>query len=372
MAIPQIPDLLRAVLAHSADVEAIPDTTPTGQGVFSYRDGWPVITEVELEAGGIAPDRKFFNEIYRLLSGHTFYTQSGNVYPWVGASESFPGLNYLRGAHVLGSDYQEYVAKKPSGPEIPAEGGGFVGPVNPVGDASGVWMPVFNISTVEKNGINRPDGVTIKVDETGKLTAAVSKYEIGEFYYFRHPTLKTGFQPAQGGVIANAATVFPDIWAYLQTTEGQKLCKTEAEWQAMSTAIWHTNADGSTVGWNGIGGVPYYAPNLGAGSLRMPDVRGMYPEAAGFDALGVGGVHGDKIRNIIAVHPGDSRDGFGALSGAVYSSYNPYLVSNTSGGSQFWMYPTSFDVSRIVPVGNANKPRAWGALACAYLGTPAS
>lgn len=152
MAIPQIPDLLRAVLAHSADVEAIPDTTPTGQGVFSYRDGWPVITEVELEAGGIAPDRKFFNEIYRLLSGHTFYTQSGNVYPWGSASESFPGLNYLRGAHVLGSDYQEYVAKKPSGPEIPAEGGGFVGPVNPVGDASGVWMPVFNISTVEKNG----------------------------------------------------------------------------------------------------------------------------------------------------------------------------------------------------------------------------
>ena len=170
MAIPQIPDLLRAVLAHSADVEAIPDTTPTGQGAFSYRDGWPVITEVELEAGGIAPDRKFFNEIYRLLSGHTFFSQSGNVYPWVGATESFPGLNYLRGAHVLGSDYQEYVAKKPSGPEIPAEGGGFVGPVNPVGDETGVWMPVFNISTVEKNGINRPDGVTIKVDETGKLT----------------------------------------------------------------------------------------------------------------------------------------------------------------------------------------------------------
>ena len=162
MAIPQIPDLLRAVLAHSADVEAIPDTTPTGQGVFSYRDGWPVITEVELEAGGIAPDRKFFNEIYRLLSGHTFYTQSGNVYPWVGASESFPGLNYLRGAHVLGSDYQEYVAKKPSGPEIPAEGGGFVGPVNPVGDTSGVWTSVFNIKC--------PDNLTTTVDENGVLS----------------------------------------------------------------------------------------------------------------------------------------------------------------------------------------------------------
>ena len=29
-----------------------------------------------------------------------------------------------------------------------------------------------------------------------------------------------------------------------------------------------------------------------------------------------------------------------------------------------------FDPSREVPVGAANKPRGWGALACAFLGTP--
>lgn len=209
MAIPQIPDLLRAVLAHSADVEAIPDTTPTGQGVFSYRDGWPVITEVELEAGGIAPDRKFFNEINRLLSAHIFFSQSGNVYPWVGASESSPGLNYLRGAHVLGSDYQEYVAKKPSGPEIPAEGGGFVGPVNPVGDASGVWMPVFNISTVEKNGICRPDNVTIGISSDGQLSAitadnkkliTVTAYYAAGVYNWVVPDLKGDGKPWLGWI----------------------------------------------------------------------------------------------------------------------------------------------------------------------------
>jgi len=232
-------------------------------------------------------------------------------------------------------------------------------------------MPVFNISTLEKNGINRPDGVTIKVDETGKLTAAVSKYEIGEFYYFRHPTLKTGFQPAQGGVIANAATVFPEIWAYLQTTEGQKLCKTEAEWQAMSTAIWHTNADGSTVGWNGIGGVPFYVQDMGAGTLRMPDLRGMYAEAAGFDSLGVGGTHIDMTRNIIARHCGDAREGsdFGAFGGSSVASGPRYLVSNGS-GTQFWMAVADINTSRQVPTGNANKPPAWGALARAYLGQP--
>lgn len=30
----------------------------------------------------------------------------------------------------------------------------------------------------------------------------------------------------------------------------------------------------------------------------------------------------------------------------------------------------SFDASRMVPTGNANKPRAWGSLACVYLGAP--
>ena len=31
-----------------------------------------------------------------------------------------------------------------------------------------------------------------------------------------------------------------------------------------------------------------------------------------------------------------------------------------------------FDTSRVVPTGPANAPRRWGALACTYLGQPAS
>ncbi|MDR2051151.1 MAG: hypothetical protein LBQ63_05195, partial [Deltaproteobacteria bacterium] len=125
-----------------------------------------------------------------------------------------------------------------------------------------------------------------------------SKYDLCEFYYFRHPTLKPGFQACQGGLLADAATRYPEAWAYLQTTEGQRLCKTEADWQAMTTATWATLADGTKVGWNGIGGAPFFAPNTGTGALRLPDLRGMYAEAAGYDSLGVGGTHGDGIRDI--------------------------------------------------------------------------
>lgn len=72
--------------------------------------------------------------------------------------------------------------------------------------------------------------------------------------------------------------------------------KPEAAWQAMTTATWHTNADGTKAGWDGIGGAPFYAPNLSTGALRLPDTRGMVGENSGCDSLGVGGVHGDGTR----------------------------------------------------------------------------
>lgn len=188
------------------------------------------------------------------------------------------------------------------------------------------------------------------------------RYELCEFYYFRQPVLRPGFQPAQGGLLADAATRYPAAWAYLQTAEGQRLCKTESEWQSMTTATWATLADGSKIGWDGIGGAPYYAPNTATGALRLPDLRGMYAEAAGFDSLGVGGVHGDMTRRIWGE---STAEGYTAVTGAFYLT-QPRAISIGQGGTRVGV---GIDTSLIVPTGAANKPRAWGALACVYLGT---
>lgn len=210
---------------------------------------------------------------------------------------------------------------------------------------------------------------------------SAEKYDVGEFYYFRHPTIKPGFAAAQGGLISGAyqgknITEYP-IWAYLQTAEGQLLLKTEAEWQAMTTATWATLADGSTVGWNGIGGAPYYVQDLGAGTLRMPDLRGMYAEAAGFNSLGVGDVQGDVIRDIpgsfCSADEGDAgteRSGPNNVSGAFTMQFgNGTYVSDASLYAD--RYRIALMPSRVVPTGAANAPRRWGALACCYLGRPA-
>ncbi|ATD82229.1 hypothetical protein [Desulfovibrio sp. G11] len=224
------------------------------------------------------------------------------------------------------------------------------------------------IAKVGVNGLVNPDGVTIKIDATGKISVVQSdKYDLGEFYYFRHPTLKPGFAPLQGGLISGVyqgknITEWP-IWEYLQTADGQLLLKTEAEWHAMTTAIWHTNADGTTVGWDGIGGAPYYVQDLGAGTLRMPDVRGMYAEAAGFDSLGVGALMA-TVRN---------------ATGGI-SSDRRVFVSTRQGCVTTTLYETAFravacprlscriDLSLVMPTG-AVLPSPLGRSGLRYLGS---
>ena len=50
------------------------------------------------------------------LEAEQRFLQSGGVYPW------FDALDYPVGAHVLGSDGQEYVALQPSGPDVSGVG----------------------------------------------------------------------------------------------------------------------------------------------------------------------------------------------------------------------------------------------------------
>lgn len=61
-------------------------------------------------------------------------------------------------------------------------------------------------------------------------------------------------------------------------------------------------------------------------------------------------------------------------SGAFAKQTDVSGVINTAVGNQYngtheWL---RFDASRVVPTGPAFAPRRWGALACVYLGKPAS
>lgn len=131
MPIPSNPPFLSNVLGYAADVSVIPGTTPSGSGAFSYQSAFPQITAIPLTAGGVAPMREDFNAVFKLLSQHVHFLQSGSLYTWNNA------LDYLKGAHILGSDGVEYIAQASSGPNVPD-----VGAKNPVSDDGTLWKAV--------------------------------------------------------------------------------------------------------------------------------------------------------------------------------------------------------------------------------------
>lgn len=195
-----------------------------------------------------------------------------------------------------------------------------------------------------------------------------TQYELCEFYSFRNSALKPGFQPCQGGVIENAATKYPEAWAYLQTEEGQLLCKSEAEWQAMTQATWGSGTFKAS--WNGIGGAPYFVQNLEAGTLRMPDLRGMV--ACATDAsLGVGEARGDTIRPASGSGSGFCTNGPASSSTSIIFQ-NKQSTGAYSRGNDGFYYGLQFILGNGLPCGDVISPKSYGVLTCAYLGQPAA
>ena len=135
--IPAIPTLLPMPFAQNGERrDILENNTIPGSADASWATGFPPVTRINKQAGGKPPYGLDFQGIFYVLSQHLFFLQSGGVYPWQGANGDFPGLDYLAGAHVLGSNGQEYRALNPSGPNVPKGSGGFVGPVDPVTDAT--------------------------------------------------------------------------------------------------------------------------------------------------------------------------------------------------------------------------------------------
>ena len=183
------------------------------------------------------------------------------------------------------------------------------------------------------------------------------------WYVFKglHPTAKPGMVPVNGTLLANADELYPKAFAYLQTPAGQQLCITQAAYDTMRAAA----------PWNGIGGAPKFVLDAAAKTIRVPDLRGMYDEVAGYDGLGVGEARGDQMREITGRFTTRNTAGAGSwLSDGVFEvqALAAYITGATGGDISPGNY--MFRASRVVPTGPSFAPMRWGALACVYLGLP--
>ena len=77
------PQKWSATLGASADVNALPATTPSGSGRASTSGLFPPVTQLPLDQGGIAPERGDFNALFKYLGEYIYYAMQGGVYTYV-------------------------------------------------------------------------------------------------------------------------------------------------------------------------------------------------------------------------------------------------------------------------------------------------
>ena len=76
------PQKWAATLGNTADVNAIPATTPSGSGRASFSGLLPPVTQLPLDQGGIAPERGDFNALFKYLGEYLFYLMQGGTFSY--------------------------------------------------------------------------------------------------------------------------------------------------------------------------------------------------------------------------------------------------------------------------------------------------
>ena len=89
------PQKWAATLGNTADVNAIPATTPSGSGRASFSGLFPPVTQLPLDQGGIAPERGDFNALFKYLGEYLFYLMQGGMFSYS------TGYDYTAGNLVM-------------------------------------------------------------------------------------------------------------------------------------------------------------------------------------------------------------------------------------------------------------------------------
>lgn len=202
-----------------------------------------------------------------------------------------------------------------------------------------------------------------------QIIGGMSPFPIGQYTWWEDGLVRPGFQPANANIVANFAATYPQMAAYLSTAHGAGRCFASlAEYEAAHNAAWATLADGSKVSWQNIGGVAKFFWNKAADTLLMPDLTEMTRFMAGA-SLGVGDARGDGIPRITGLVDNIRLATNANVSGAFHVTGTSSLAAS---GTTMTTGNLALDSSRVVQTSTSVRVRSWGALACAYLGPPAS
>jgi len=94
------PQKWAATLGSTADVNALPETTPSGSGRASTSGLFPPVTQLPLDQGGIAPERGDFNALFKYLGEYIYYAMQGGVYTYATTYDYTAGNLVMHGGSL--------------------------------------------------------------------------------------------------------------------------------------------------------------------------------------------------------------------------------------------------------------------------------
>jgi len=355
MSLPEYPqNLIPRPFANNGNRQLIPDDK-MATGRASFKEGFPVETQLPLNSGGIAPNRTDFNGIFHMLSSLAFWQQSG------GQMVYSAGLDYNVPSAVF-HEGRLWWCLMPNGPSTVTPG------VVPPGTDDDVWLDFAGF--LRSGGHGAVQAITPEAwEELGseKLTNGVMYIlwrEVGGGNFliiqeiimngqrYKPDSGSTSTFPV-GGIImwSGAVNNIPANWALCDGTNGtpdlrDKFVVGAGNTYAVGTtggASTHTHANAGTATLSG---------NVGATTLsttQMPNHD-----------------HGQRYRT-----SGTSVDGSGsASSGGVNPTiWQQNLTTGTTGGGQSHTHSISGSASLAGNTGSASSLPPYYALAyIMYLG----
>ena len=191
------PKLMPSPMCQHGDKNTIPEEISQDAGLFSYTNGFPFITQIDIKAGGKAPERKDFNGILNEITQHIFYMQCGGQYLWN------KELDYQVGALVFGSDKKMYKALQVSGKKQNA------GAKDPINTANAAYWELFDtkeLIALHNNDQNAHKGLFDSIKNNFNDFASKTKDNVftglnliqHRELRFKNPTLDIFNPPASG------------------------------------------------------------------------------------------------------------------------------------------------------------------------------
>lgn len=307
------PQVLPNTFAYNGDKNTIP-VNATGTQQASLEEGFPPVTQLPIDQGGIPPIRYDFNGVFNLMSQFYFFNQNGGTYTF--------------------------------NTEVSNAIGGY--PENAVlwyfGEDGTKTLVVSNIGNNTNNFVTNPNFIGDSSAPWSEISTKISNLPLGTIVTFDHPTSDFGFEPlndsgfSTGKVLTNVSNTYPNFWELMLNYKN--LASTDSRYSRYNHTDTEYNSELSSKGFCG-----WYVINETNNTVRLP-----YYGNAFLQGYTTGGV--DKqagLPNISGQVTNVDTTG-GVVSSGAFTNTDP--VGNGAGGSggRHRNFNISFNASNSNPI----------------------